>query len=33
MDLFTVWLITVGALGFGFMIGRFVKNDNKKSSN
>ncbi len=31
MDIFSVWLITCGALAFGFMLGRFLK-DNKKSS-
>ncbi len=33
MDLFGLWLLTGGALGTGFMIGGFMKNDNKKSSN
>ncbi len=33
MDLFGLWLLTVGALAIGFMIGGSTKNDNKKSSN
>lgn len=32
MDLFSLWLIVVGSLILGFMIGDFLK-ENKKSSN
>ncbi|MBP1917215.1 hypothetical protein J2Z23_004200 [Lederbergia galactosidilyticus] len=31
MDLFGMWLITCAALAFGFMLGRFLK-ENKKAA-
>lgn len=33
MDLLGMWFVTFGALAIGIMIGWFLKNDNKKSSN
>ncbi len=33
MTLVDMFLVTFVAMALGFMIGRFMKNDNKKSSN